>query len=62
MLQDDEAEAVNAPLIHNEHVFPDNFQSLQCDSASPNAFIWALTLAAGISGLLFGYECASYPH
>jgi hypothetical protein len=25
-------------------------------NGSPTAFIWALTLAAGISGLLFGYE------
>ena len=25
---------------------------------SPTAFIWALTFAAGISGLLFGYEWA----
>ena len=26
------------------------------DLNSPSAFVWALTLTAGVSGLLFGYE------
>lgn len=29
----------------------------ESDLLTPNCFIWALTLTAGISGLLFGYEC-----
>ena len=49
-------------------------QDLRCDTATiedtrpnegdlsrPNRFIWALTLTAGISGLLFGYECVASP-
>lgn len=60
MIDGEEDDAVIAPLI----------QDLRCDAATlddpplqesdlstPNRFIWALTLTAGISGLLFGYEC-----
>lgn len=60
MADGEDDEAVIAPLI----------QDLRCDTATcedphlhesdlsrPNRFIWALTLTAGISGLLFGYEC-----
>ena len=59
MVDGEEDEAVIAPLI----------QDLRCDAATledphlhekdlsrPNRFIWLLTLTAGISGLLFGYE------
>ena len=31
------------------------------DVTSPNAFIWALAMTAGISGLLFGYEYEDLP-
>lgn len=33
-----------------------SFVSEETQSASPSAFIWALSFAAGISGILFGYE------
>lgn len=63
MVDRDEA---NAPLI-GEHepatVENDGYRiSQEHDSTSPSAFIWALTFAAGISGLLFGYECHSSLH
>lgn len=51
----------NAPLIgqdsnesSNQHGIPQR-NTLYTDAA-PTNFIWALTLTAGISGLLFGYE------
>lgn len=51
----------NAPLIRQDsdenlgqHGTPQT-STLSTDAA-PTAFIWALTLTAGISGLLFGYE------
>lgn len=46
----DEDEAIK-PLIQEDEA---------AESASPTAFIWALTFAAGISGLLFGYEYAYF--
>ena len=59
----DEDEDANAPLItdgdrpittNNDGSIP----SQESNNTSPSAFIWALTFAAGISGLLFGYESA----
>ena len=51
----------NAPLIEqdsngdpNQHETPQ--KSGVSTDAAPTAFLWALTLTAGISGLLFGYE------
>lgn len=51
MATDDEEEAVNAPLMRTSL---DGSQESKVTSS--NAFIWALTFAAAISGLLFGYE------
>lgn len=34
----------------------DSFVSEETQSASPSTFVWALSFAAGISGILFGYE------
>lgn len=55
---DDEA---HAPLMvgADEHAFSDRARddiSRESDKESPSAFIWALTFAAAISGLLFGYD------
>lgn len=55
-------EAANAPLMHydDEYEVPrrrERIFSQEDDATSPSAFVWALTFAAGISGLLFGYEC-----
>ena len=50
----------DAPLMrHEEDEGYDNQETaaLHRDNlTSPSAFVWALTLTAGISGLLFGYE------
>ena len=59
----DEDEAANAPLITDgdRPIITNNNGSIllqESNYASPTAFIWALTFAAGISGLLFGYEYA----
>lgn len=58
---DDEEEAVIAPLINHENQVNSGgeYQTQESDSTSPSAFVWALTLTACISGLLFGYECVS---
>ncbi len=59
----DEDEDANAPLI-TEDDRPTTTNSngsiplQESNNTSPSAFIWALTFAAGISGLLFGYESA----
>ncbi|CAF9942297.1 MAG: hypothetical protein ALECFALPRED_009648 [Alectoria fallacina] len=62
----DRLDEAHAPLIgDNEHAAPvsdcararaQDRISKEGDVQSPSAFIWALTLAAGISGLLFGYD------
>lgn len=56
----DRDDGAQAPLIgDDEHGLSDHAQdglSTESDTTSPNAFIWALTFAAGISGLLFGYD------
>ena len=57
MVPDDGEETVNAPLIGTVQDHDDQ-EPHESDSTSPNAFIWMLTLVTGISGLLFGYECA----
>lgn len=44
------------PWVHEVHVERANVLSQEQALTSPSAFIWALTFAAGISGLLFGYE------
>lgn len=50
----------HAPLIgDHEHGFSDHAQdniSEENNTTSPSAFIWAITFAAGISSLLFGYD------
>ena len=33
-----------------------NLESFSSNAGAPNQYIWALTFAAGVSGLLFGYE------
>ena len=52
--------AADAPLMRHEEDEDYNSQEhaiLNRDGVtSPSAFTWALTLTAGISGLLFGYE------
>lgn len=56
----DRNDEAHAPLIgDDEHGFFDRALddiSRESDATSPNAFIWAFTFAAGISGLLFGYD------
>lgn len=54
MATDNEEEAVNAPLMRDRRA---SFAESQESDANPSSgFIWTLTLAAAISGLLFGYE------
>ncbi|KAJ2903386.1 putative myo-inositol transporter 1 protein [Zalerion maritima] len=58
--------SANAPLIHNAEPEEDDDFQLETGSeatggdddavASPSLFVWLLTLSAGISGLLFGYD------
>ena len=56
----DRNDGAQAPLIADgEHGLSDHAHdgtSRESDVTSPNTFIWALTFAAGISGLLFGYD------
>lgn len=67
MADDEEEEGLNAPLIDDRHLShnddDDNNHVSQHENgtSSLNAFIWALTFTAGISGLLFGYECVRLP-
>lgn len=52
-------EVANAPLMSNEVDEDDHHEVpplCENNTTSPSTFIWALTFAAGISGLLFGYE------
>lgn len=54
MATDNEEEAVNAPLMRDRRA---SFAESQESHVNPSSgFIWTLTLAAAISGLLFGYE------
>lgn len=61
------ADAAAEPLIQNDSDFPndpreqydDEDADVEIDEStlvSPGLFIWGLTICAGISGLLFGYE------
>lgn len=56
----DRDDGAHAPLIEDdERGLSDHAQdgsSRDNGTTSPSAFIWALTFAAGISGLLFGYD------
>lgn len=59
MADEEEDEAVIAPLIQDLRCGTATFEAPhlhESDLSRPNRFIWALTLTAGISGLLFGYE------
>ena len=49
LIGDDEHQV--SDLVQNDN---DNFR--ESNTSSPSVFIWALTCAAGISGLLFGYD------
>lgn len=64
MADADEDEAAIAPLIQDlrcDGTALENPPPRESDLSRPNRFIWALTLTAGISGLLFGYECDTLP-
>lgn len=54
MANDDDA--ADAPLMLNEASDPTYQSPVSEATVSPNAFIWALASAAGISGILFGYD------
>lgn len=67
MADDEEGEGLNAPLIDDRPVSHDgdgdnNVSRHEKSASSLNTFIWALTFTAGISGLLFGYECVRPPY
>ena len=58
-------DAAAQPLIPNTREYPDNArhgddaEGVEIDESalvSPGWFIWTLTVCAGVSGLLFGYE------
>lgn len=51
MATDNEEETLSAPLMRDRRT-----SRPESDVTSSNAFIWTLTFAAAISGLLFGYE------
>lgn len=63
-------DAAAQPLISNDtRAYPDDAlhsdddaQDVEIDEStltSPGWFIWSLTVCAGVSGLLFGYEYVS---
>ena len=64
-------DAATEPLIADEREVPSNAYGSEPESeelgedeeevdesklVAPGAFIWGLTICAGVSGLLFGYE------
>jgi len=52
----------HAPLLASADTSPDyDDEVLASELNYPGWFIWILTFSAGISGLLFGYECATSP-
>lgn len=70
MAEDEEGEGLDAALLiddrnpaHGEDEDDDDdggdngVSHHENRTSSLNAFIWTLTFTAGISGLLFGYEC-----
>lgn len=48
-------DAVHAPLIQSEDGVPDVAKQAESQQ-SANLFVWALTISAGVSGMLFGYD------
>jgi hypothetical protein len=63
MADGEEEEAVMAPLIPDPRCDGDVISHApphERDLSSPNRFLWALTLTAGMSGFLFGYECEPF--
>ena len=47
---------------HESESFEDAPQEASdLEANEPTAFVWALTVTAGISGLLFGYEFDRHP-
>lgn len=61
------ADTAAEPLIPNNRDLPDDVRGHYDDEeaeqeidesalVSPGLFIWGLTICAGVSGLLFGYE------
>ena len=58
----DRNDGAHAPLIgDDEDGLCDQAQdgfSRESETTSPSTFIWTLTFAAGLSGLLFGYDTA----
>lgn len=71
MAEDEGEEGLNAPLIDDRPFSHDDddddgdnnkgVSRHENSAGSLNAFLWALTFTAGISGLLFGYECVRLP-
>ena len=67
----DQDDAANAPLIGGEEIVDSPNQLSSSHATVPwsresqlttlSPFIWALTISAGISGLLFGYEFETAP-
>jgi hypothetical protein len=65
------ADTAAEPLIRDTHDYEqhsedgadveEDIETLESALVSPGLFIWTLTLCAGISGLLFGYEYVSPP-
>jgi hypothetical protein len=59
------SDAAAEPLISNDRYDEDDNESIGEDEVdesallSPGLFIWCLTICAGVSGLLFGYEYVS---
>ena len=58
-LPDPEVEGPTAPLIDRDHEIT-RATTRDASGAYNNIFIWSLTLSAGVSGLLFGYELVDY--
>ena len=61
-MAEEEDEAAHVPFIQDDETPGSNYEQTsnlqESKLTAPSSFIWALTLAAGISGLLFGYEYA----
>lgn len=63
------ADSAAEPLITNdrnaaersEEDIEDEIEVDESELGSPGAFVWLLTICAGISGLLFGYEYVDMP-
>lgn len=65
MAEEEGGEGLDAPLIDDRRLAHDEdddggdngVSHHENRTSSLNAFVWTLTFTAGISGLLFGYEC-----